>query len=255
MPISPIYSQVRWAPALAFEEAAKFNCRSEFKRSSPGAYCYLLNNNLLDPACSHMREGKNFWHVFELMAVAIKYQSKSEFIKSEKSAYDFCKKNELIDLICAHMDQRRTWTREAVIVEALKYQSRGAFQSLASGAYKHADAGGYMDEACAHMPPPEYGFSKSKPANLYHLRINCSNGLTLFKIGITNRDPASRIAGMGLFDGVTAEVLSVVKFDVGRDARMVEKRLHRRMSSFRYAGPPVMRNGNAELFTVSALDS
>lgn len=104
------------------------------------------------------------------------------------------------------------------------------------------------------MLPPEYGFSKEKPATLYHLRITTPDGTELFKLGITNRDPLARIAGMGVQAGVVVDVLDSIVFDKGRDARIAEKRLHRKFSSFRYVGPRLMKNGNTELFTVKLLD-
>jgi hypothetical protein len=104
------------------------------------------------------------------------------------------------------------------------------------------------------MPPPEYGFSKDKSAYLYFLRVRVPGIGDLFKIGITNRDPSDRIAGMGADPGVVIELLETVSFENGRDARIAEKRLHRKFSSHKYVGAPVMKNGNTELFTVNALD-
>lgn len=255
MTISPVYSSVRWTHEAVLKEAAKYRNRAEFKRECSGAHGYALANGMLDQACAHMRDGHNYWHVFELMAVAVKYGDKGAFIRGEASAYTYSKKHGLTELVCAHMDQRRDWSDKSVVLaEAARHQSRGAFQAMASGAFKQAYAGGYLDEACAHMPAPEYGFSKTKAANLYFLRIAVPGLGDLFKVGITNRDPALRIVGMGLHPGVTAEVIEVIAFDEGRDARITEKRLHRKFSSHRYGGPPVMKNGNTELFTVNVLE-
>lgn len=197
--------------------------------------------------------GIGFWHTFELMAVAIKYTKKSDFIKCEPSAYDFCVKKKIIDVICAHMDQRRSWTKEDVLSAALKCTSRAEFIGSYSGAYKHADKHGYVDEVFAHMSPPEYGFCKQKAATLYFIRIVAPDGFEVFKVGITNRDPAVRLAGMGLFPGVFGEIIATIPFAEGRDARIAEKRIHRRFSSHRYNGAPLMKNGNSELFTVNVL--
>lgn len=255
MQISPVYSYERWTHQSVFDEAAKYCNRAEFKRSCSGAHGYALTHGILDQACAHMRDGHFFWHVFELMAVAIKYRRKSEFIAKEKSAYNFALKRKLVPLICAHMESHaRAWDKPAVLEAARGCQSRGMFQALYSGAYKHADVNGYLDEACAHMAPPEYGFQKENPAVLYQLKITTPAGLILLKVGITNRDPMARVAGMGLLPGVSAELLSVINFASGRDARITEKRLHRKLSSSRYCGPPVMKNGNTELFTVAALE-
>lgn len=256
MAISPIYSHVRWTHDSVFFEASKYKNRAEFKRECSGAYCYALENRILETCCSHMRDGQRFWHIFELMAVAIKYTDKAVFTNSEMSAYTFCKRHSLVDLVCAHMHQCRDWSNKVdVLSEASKYQSRGEFRVLASAAYKRANAGGYLDEACAHMPPPEYGFSKEKQAVMYFLRVSVPGVGDLFKIGITNRDPLARVAGMGAHSGVRIEVMETIFFDNGRDARIAEKRLHRKFAGYRYAGAPVMKNGNTELFTVNVLDT
>lgn len=254
MNISPVYSFVRWTHESVFAEAAKYRNRAEFKREASGAHGYALAHGILAQACAYMR-GHRYWHVFELMAVAIKYNDKSKFIAAEKSAYHFCNRNGLTDLICAHMDQCRSWDKASVLAAAAECTSRGGFMALYSGAYKHADKYGYLDEACAHMPAPEYGFAKHKPATLYFLRVTCPGDLVLHKVGITNRDPLERIAGMGLHPGVTVEVVETITFHEGRDARITEKRLHRKFSSNKYGGPPVMKNGNTELFTVNVLDT
>lgn len=255
MPISPRFSYKKWTREAVLDEAAKYGKRSEFKRGCAGAYEHALANGYLDQACAHMRDGAYFWHVFELMAVAVKYRHWGEFIKAERQAYNFANRFKLLSMASAHMEKfRKSWDRPSAMAEAAKHQSRGLFQAAASGAYKHAVQYGYLDEACAHMPPPEYGFSKERAAVLYHLRITGPGGLVLFKVGITNRAVEDRIAGMGLHDGISAEVLDRIEFASGRDARIAEKRLHRRLSSKRYSGPPVMKNGNTELFTVNVLD-
>ena len=254
MPISPKYSYTKWTVEAVFAEALKYKNRAEFKRSCAGAYEFALSNGYLDQCCSHMRDGQRFWHVFELMAVAIKYTVKRDFIKAERQAYEFMKKNGLIDVICEHMDKPRAWDKPSVMAEAAKYSAKGMFHACAAGAYKHADRHGYMDEACAHMDAPVYGFSKEKSATLYFLRITAPDGFTVYKVGITNRAVEARIMGMGAFEGVRIEIVETIVFPNGRDARIAEKRLHRKFSSHRYDGPPLMKNGNSELFTVNVLD-
>ncbi|MBB3017703.1 hypothetical protein FHR70_000743 [Microvirga lupini] len=254
MTLSPRYSYTRWDVASAFAEAAKYKNRAEFKRKCPGAYEFALANEILDQACSTMRSGHRFWHLFELMAVALKYDDWGQFQRHERQAYTYATKYKLQALASSHMKKLRiTWTKDLAMAEAAKHQSRGLFQAAASGAYKHADQYGYLDEACAHMPPPEYGFSKEKPSVLYHLRITTPS-VVLYKIGITNRDPAARVKGMGVPAGTDVEVLDMIKFESGRDARIAEKRLHRRHAEHRYTGAPVLKNGNTELFTVNVLE-
>lgn len=302
MQISPVYVKPKWTHQSVFDEAAKYQSRAEFKRCAGGAHGYAIQHRIIEPACAHMRDGANFWHIFELMAVALKYSRKSDFIVLERSAYQYCNTHKLTDLICAHMEQGTRWTKESVLAAARQCQSRSEFHSRHPGAYKHMDKHGYadeafahmevlkrpmckdmamesakrfetrsafqlndggayvfaqkngfIDEACAHMEPGATGFDGAKPGVLYHLRIDAPGVGPLFKVGITNRDPVRRVAGMGLFPGVTASVLSTINFQSGRDARIREKQLHKQFSCHRYTGCPVMKNGNTELFTVPVI--
>lgn len=300
MPISPVYVPPKWTVKAAFLEAAKYARRSDFKMACSGAHGYLISNRLLDQACFHMR-GSGFWHIFELMAVAIKYGNCGEFKRMEPQAYNFAIKNGLTSIVTAHMERAcKAWSKESVIAEAKKfasrsdlffahpgaykhatrhgywdeacshmevvkrlmdkemalseakkYQTRAEFQERDGGAYSFARTRGFLDESCAHMEPGDYGFNPEKPATLYLLRVTAPGGQTLYKVGITNRSVERRIAGMGLFEGVTAEVIDQAMYASGRDARIAEKRLHRKASSHKYIGPPVMSNGNTELFTES----
>lgn len=250
MPVSPRYSFVRWSVSAVKKEAAKYKSRAEFKRGCAGAYEYARANGLLTSLCSKMDGDKQRWHLFEVMCIAVKYSDVNKFRVGEPLAYSFSSKNKILPTVCAHMSKGYTdWTKELVLEEAGKHQSRGMFLCLAPGAYKHADKYGYMDEACAHMPAPEFGFSKEKSANLYHLSLSLSDGTTLYKLGITNRRVEDRIRGMGIPSEIVVSVLDVIGFDSGRDARMAEKRLHRKFKQFRYGGERFLKNGNTELFT------
>lgn len=256
MQISPVYVAPKWTQSAVLEIASKHRRRSEFRRANEGAYAYALTNGLLNRACAHMRDGHNFWHVFELMAVALKYDDKSTFIRSEQQAYTYACRYKLTKMVFAHMTSLRIdWDKAAVMAEAARHTSRGVFQAGAPGAYKHADKNAYLDEACAHMPPPIYGFSQEKAANLYQIRFMRSDGFVLYKVGITNREPAARLSGMRLNEKFSAEVIEVIRFESGREARIAEKRLHRQFARKRYVGEPIMHNGNTELFTVNLLDS
>lgn len=151
MPMSPVYAPPKWTHKSAFSEASKFGSRSEFKRNCSGAHGYLIANNALDQACAHMR-GSGFWHMFELMAIAIKYSNFHEFKKWEHQAYNFANQYKLTKVACAHMTRTcRIWTKESVIEEAKKFQSISDFFAAFPGAYKHANKYGYWSDACAHM--------------------------------------------------------------------------------------------------------
>lgn len=97
------------------------------------------------------------------------------------------------------------------------------------------------------------GFRVDKPATLYYLRIRTATNLVLYKIGITNRSPKSRITGMGLQNVVAIDVIKTFPFASGREARLVEKAYHREFACHAYTGDPVLGNGNTELFTADVL--
>lgn len=135
----------------------------------------------------------------------------------------------------------------------MKYSSIGSFLQASGGAYHHASINGYLHEACAHMLPQKSGYKEDKPATLYYLRIRTAAGLVLYKIGITNRAPKSRVAGMGLQNVTAVDVIRTFPFASGREARMVEKAYHREFRHHAYGGDPVLGNGNTELFTADVL--
>ena len=253
MQISTVYSTVRWDQESARAEAKKYNSRAEFKRERSGAYCYLKDQGVLGDACLHMVEGQNHWHVFELRAVSIKYSRPVDFKFGAAAAYVFARKHGLLDMICCHMTKKAEWTRDDAAAEASKHQTIAEFRAAEGGAYKYALRTGILQDICAHMVPATNGFDKVKPATLYYLRIRTATNLVLYKIGITNRSPKSRITGMGLQNVVAIDVIKTFPFASGREARLVEKAYHREFACHAYTGDPVLGNGNTELFTADVL--
>jgi len=246
-----------WSKESVLAEAAKHQSRSMFISMASGAYKHALANGYVDEVFSHMDNlrGQD-WDKGKVLNEAGKYKTRTDFQAGAGGAHAHALRNGYLDEACAHMEiRKRDLDREFVLSEAKKYKSRSHFKTMEPSCYLHAKRNGFLDEACAHMGKPlPSGFKDAGKANLYHLRVTCPDGLILFKIGITNRTPKDRIQSLYLNEGITAEVLDVIEFETGRDARIAEKRLHRKMSSFRYSGPPLMRNGNTELFTENILD-
>ena len=96
--------------------------------------------------------------------------------------------------------------------------------------------------ACA-----EYSFDPSKPAICYYLRVSTQAFGELYKIGITNKTVKGR------FHNYDLEKITTIKtweFDVGGDARDMEREILAQHSGDRYTGEDVLgSNGNTELFT------
>lgn len=235
--------------------AVKYEDWALFQSSERQAYNFANRYKLTGMASAHMSKSCITWTKDMVMKEAAKYATRSMFFAMVSGAYKHADKHGYMDEACQHMVvKKRNHTKEQVNEIAKAYTTRSEFQRGDGGAYVFARLNGFLEEACAHMVPGANGFCGEKPAVLYHLRITTLDGLALYKIGITNRDPVARIAGMGLPDGVSAEVLDAILFNSGRDARIAEKRLHRKYAAHRYNGPPVMKNGNTELFTVSVLE-
>lgn len=90
-----------------------------------------------------------------------------------------------------------------------------------------------------------YGFRKDKPATLYYLEVTC-NGVTAYKIGITNRTVADRYSVTELKKII---VLWERHYINGGDCHNEEQRIIQLNKSIRYKGKPLLSSGNTELFS------
>lgn len=248
-----IYSTVRWTEQDASTEAKKYNSRSEFKRESSGAYCFLLRNGLLENACKHMTGGINIWTKGSVINEAKKYSKRCDFKNANHTAYLHARKNGYIEEACKHMKEVVWWDYDKVKTEALKYQTKEDFRQNCLGAYCHAHRRGFIENVCSHMVDGDYGFSKTKPAIMYYIHFLVDGAINLYKIGITNRSAESRLKGMLISKGVEATILKTIEFKNGDDARKMEKKLQQEYKEHRYSGEPIMKNGNSELFTQDIL--
>lgn len=251
---------IRLNRSLSNDEIAKiasnYSSRRQFKLTDQGAYMAAWRRGTLDSVCSHMDVKYRVLTDDELRALALKYTTRSEFASADSGAYQTATKRGILDEVCAHMEGQgtRRLSSDEILQIASKYRTRMDFKLGDFGAYTTAIRRGLIVEACAHMEYGATGFREDKPAVLYQFRIKSPDGLVLYKAGITNRTPKQRVLTMGINPGYEAELVGFVRFDSGRDAKIAEKRLHRKNSSRRYGGPPVMRNGNTELFTASVLE-
>jgi hypothetical protein len=95
----------------------------------------------------------------------------------------------------------------------------------------------------------EYGFQSSKSAILYYLLVFNPFGKPLYKIGITNRTIQERFRKQIR----KIEILEIEHFARGKAAYDKEQRLLKQYRKYRYDGPPVLIDGNEEIFTVDIL--
>jgi hypothetical protein len=160
-----------------------------------------------------------------------------------------------MDAVSGHMDAKTSWHKTSALLIARKFVTRSLFHSGCPGAYKHAIEHGYLEEACAHMDLGKYGFDGDKPAILYCMEFTLPGGDVLCKIGITNRTAKLRKQGLGLGDGINAKVVHEVRFTRGEHARAAERQFHRDFAHLKYQGPPIMENGNTELFSRDVINA
>lgn len=96
----------------------------------------------------------------------------------------------------------------------------------------------------------KYGFKIDKPAILYYLEV-VSNGVSFYKIGITNRTVHKRYKSK---DRLKIKTLFTVRYELGSDAYAEEQRLLKKYSSSLYCGTDkILSDGNTELFTSNVL--
>lgn len=236
--------------------AKQYTNRQAFKLGYQSAYQAARKRGILDRVCAHMQSDRYRIHTDDQIAqIASGFKSRSEFVRSDSGAYQTATKRGILDAVCEHMDSRgcRRLSDSEILEIASKFRTRNDFKLGDFGAYTTAIRRGLITDACTHMEYGATGFREDKPATLYQFRLETPDGLVLYKVGITNRKPKQRLVTMGIQRGIKSELVNLINFEFGRDARIAEKRLHTKYASSRYRGDLVMQNGNTEVFTVALI--
>ncbi len=129
---------MKWTDELLREEAKKYDCRSEFRKKSSGAYEASRNRGLLENICIHMKSPQRTlkWTENALYKEAKKYKTKTEFQSLSSVAYVTAHRRGLLEKICKHMKQNTQWTKELVIEEISKYEFLTDFINESGRAYQ-----------------------------------------------------------------------------------------------------------------------
>jgi hypothetical protein len=147
--------RIKWTRELCWEEAKKYETRTDFSNGSGGAYNYALFNNILDNICDHMKQVIRW--TSELVTIeALKYNTRGEFHKENGSAYLYANKHGLLDEVCSHMKQVIRWNSELVKQEAIKYNTKSDFKKGNCGAYLYAKRNNLLVDICSHMVSGHY---------------------------------------------------------------------------------------------------
>lgn len=88
------------------DNALKYKRRTDFRKSSSGAYSAARINGWLDIICEHMikfSKPHGYWTIDKCREIALKYDTKKEFLINDKTAYKMAHKKKWIDEICVHM--------------------------------------------------------------------------------------------------------------------------------------------------------
>ena len=99
-----------WTEEKCLEEVLKYSTKSELYKNSPGAYMFMLRNNLLQQFCPNMKSKKpnGYWTKEKCKEEALKYSSKKEFIERNGSVYSISCSNGWMYEICEHMDKNKS---------------------------------------------------------------------------------------------------------------------------------------------------
>jgi len=97
----------------------------------------------------------------------------------------------------------------------------------------------------------EFGFNPNKSAIVYYLRVVNPAGGNLYKIGVTNTDVGNRFRAQ---DQPLITEIRTWKYNKGINALTHESAVLKLYGQFRYKGPPVLTNGNTELFVSDVLE-
>ena len=140
---------IKWTRPKVFEEAHKYQSRSEFAYNSAGAYTVAIQRGWIEQM-SWMKEKWAHptpkWTKEAVFEESKKYSTRREFELNASGAYskalqnDWLKDMSWLELI------RKTWTKEEVFEESRKYHSRADFSKGASGAYHIARRNKWLDE-------------------------------------------------------------------------------------------------------------
>lgn len=252
------HGSLKWTKEALIEEALKYTSRLEFCKKKSGAYSAAQQMKILDEICKHMirpertvndQASKLKWSIDIIKKEALKYNTPNEFCNGSRNLYKSASYQGILDEVCSHMTRikHKKWTHDELLTEALKYKTRNEFSTKARHIYLAIQRRGMLDEMCKHMNLAVGGFDKNKPGYLYYAKLSKDN-ITLYKIGITNYDPHSRVIRYGL----PAKYIDIIKdiyFESGREAYELEQKILFENSEFLDSGNILeLKNGFTECF-------
>lgn len=141
----------KWNYNTCYDEAKKYNSRSEFAAKSSASYKVACKNGWLSDYSwfEDKHKPNGYWTKERCYEEATKYKSKVEFQQKCGSAYVTAKKNGWIDDYTwfeRPVVYNKKWTYETCLEEAKKYKTKTEFKNNNSGAYNVAYRNGWLDD-------------------------------------------------------------------------------------------------------------
>ena len=140
----------KWYYETCYQEAQKYNSRSEFYKGNSSAYTVALKNGWLDNYTWFIEKQKpsGYWTYETCLEEAQKYNSRSEFEKGCGTAYQVARENNWLDNYNWFTEKKKPsgyWNKQTCLEEAQKYNSRNEFVKGCESAYKVALKNGWLD--------------------------------------------------------------------------------------------------------------
>ena len=139
----------KWTKPKVFEEARKYQSRSEFASKCVGAYTVACKRGWIEQM-PWMKEKWSHpspkWTKDAVFEESKKYSSRREFEDGASSAYSKALQYGWLDDMSWLKIKRKSWSKEEVFEESRKYNSRVAFAEGTPGAYGIARREKWLDE-------------------------------------------------------------------------------------------------------------
>ena len=142
-------ASIKWTKPKVFEEAKKYQSRSEFARECASAYSVACKRGWIEQML-WMKEKWSHptprWTKEAVFEESKKYSTRRQFEDGASSAYSKALQNGWLDDMPWIEVTRKSWTKEEVYEESKKYNSRVAFSQGTPGAYGIARREKWLDD-------------------------------------------------------------------------------------------------------------
>jgi hypothetical protein len=147
---------LKWTDENILKDALKYKFKSQWSKSSSGAYSMAKKRNLFKKATQHMSFDRNRkWTKEKVLKDSLKYKKLISWRTDHKNAgaYAAALRGGYYKEAISHMKSGyEIWTREKILLDSKKYKYRGEWAASSAGAYDKAHSIGIFKEATAHMP-------------------------------------------------------------------------------------------------------